>query len=95
MKWKLLSIEAVKEILEGLGASLEDIFQIYYYLVNREDTWDMWEATEKFWTAYCPDLGQNFRAGVFLKGIQLDLPDMLIEIEVTAAKGKKSISSSL
>jgi len=79
----------IKEILDGLGASLEDIFQIYYYLVNRDDAWDMFEATESFFAEHCPDLNENPRAGVLLKGIQLDLPDMLIEIEVAAATGKK------
>ena len=75
----------IKEVLDAVGSDLEDIFRINYYLVNREDTWDLWEATEKFWQEYCPDLRENYRAGVLLKGIQLDLPDMLIEIEVTAA----------
>jgi len=80
----------IKEVLEGLGATLEDIFQIYYFLIDRDDNWDMWEASEKFWAEHCPDLGQNFRAGVLLKDIQLDLPNMLIEIEVAAAVGKKT-----
>lgn len=79
----------IKEILEGLGARLEDIFQIYFYLVNRDDNWDMFKATEEFFSKHCPDLNENPRAGVLLKGIQLDLPTMLIEIEVAAAVGKK------
>lgn len=79
----------IKEILEGLGARLEDIYWINYFLVNRDDNWDMFEATEKFWAQHCPDLNENRRAGVLLKDIKLDLPDMLIEIEVAAAIGKK------
>lgn len=79
----------IKEILEGLDASLEDIFQVYFYLVDRNDAWDMFEATKGFFAEHCPDLNENPRAGVLLKGIQLDLPDMLIEIEVAAAVGKK------
>ena len=79
----------IKEILEGLGARLEDIYWINYFLVNRDDNWDMFEATEKFWAQHCPDLNENRRAGVLLKDIKLDLPDMLIEIEVAAAVGKK------
>ncbi len=85
----------IKETLEGLGASLEDIFHIRYFLVNRNDNWDMWEATEKFWAEHCPDLGRNYREGVLLKGVQLDLPDMLIEIEVAAATGKNSYNISI
>lgn len=79
----------IKEILEGLGASLEQIVFIRYYLVNRDDWWDMWEATHDFFREYCPDLAENPRAATLLKDIKLDLPDMLIEIEVMAATPKK------
>lgn len=79
----------IKEILEGLGASLEEIVFIRYYLVNRDDWWDMSEATQGFFREYCPDLAENPRAATLLKGIKLDLPDMLIEIEVVAATAKK------
>lgn len=68
---------------------MEDIFQIYYYLVDRNDNWDMFDATESFFAEHCPDLNENPRAGVLLKGIQLDLPAMRIEIEVAVAVGKK------
>ena len=81
----------IKETLEELGAKLEDIYQIHFFIVNRDDWWDMWEETRRFWEKYCPDLKENSRCGVLLKGgIRLDLPDMLIEIEVAAAVGKNS-----
>ena len=79
----------IKEILEGVGARLEDIVFIHYYLVNRDDWWDMWEATYDCFREFCPDLAENPRAATLLKGIKLDLPDMLIEIEVIAATPKK------
>ena len=79
----------IKEILEGLGGRLEDIYWVQFYLVNRNDSWDMLETTSSFFEQYCPDLKENPRAGVLLKGIELNLPDMLIEIEVAAAIGKK------
>lgn len=80
----------IKEALEELGGKLEDIFLIHYFLVNREDWWDFWETTQRFWKEYCPDLIEHPRCGVLLKFAKLDLPDMLIEIEVVAAVGKKS-----
>ena len=80
----------IKEILEDLGANLEDIFQIHYFLVDRNDHWDMFEATHGFFAEHCPDLIENPRAGVLLKGIQLNIPGMLVEIEVAAAQRKKS-----
>ena len=79
----------IKEILGEVGAKLEDIVFIHYYLVNRDDCWDMLAAQDKFFKEYCPDLAENPRAGTLLKDIKLDLPDMLIEIEVVAVTGKK------
>ena len=80
----------IKEVLEELGAKLEDIYQIHYFVVDREDWWDLWEETHRFWEEHCPDLNENPRCGVLLKGgIKLDLPDMLVEIEVAAAVAKK------
>ncbi len=79
----------VKEILEEVGAKLEDIIYVHHYLVNREDWWDMWQAEVEFFKEHCPDLVEHRRLGTLLKNIQLDLPDMLVEIEVIAIVGKK------
>jgi enamine deaminase RidA (YjgF/YER057c/UK114 family) len=79
----------IREILEGVGARLEDIYWINFFIVDRDDKWDMLESTDEFFTRYAPDLKENPRAGVLLKGIELDLPDMRIEIEVAAAIAKK------
>jgi hypothetical protein len=49
----------------------------------------MFEATNGFFAKHCPDLIENPRAGVLLKGIQLNIPGMLVEIEVAAAPRKK------
>ena len=49
----------------------------------------MLKTTEEFFARYAPDLKEHPRAGVLLKDIQLDLPDMRIEIEVAAAVAKK------
>ncbi len=79
----------IMEVLEAVGSKLEDIAVIYYYLADRDDWWDMIETTNTFWREHCPDLLENPRAGVLLKGIKLDFTEMLIEIEVVAATGKK------
>ena len=79
----------IKEILDEVGARLEDIVFIRYYLVNREDSWDWWEAQQEFFKKHCPDLAEHPRAGTLLKDIKLDLPDMLIEIEAVAVTEKK------
>ena len=79
----------IKEILEGVGANLEDIVFITYFLVNRDDRWDMWDAQREFCEQHCPDLLENPRGGTLLEEVKLDLPDMLIEIEVAAVTAKK------
>ena len=78
----------IKEILDEVGARLEDIVFVHYYLVDRDDWWDMWKAQDEFFRTHCPDLAENPRAATLLKGIKLDLPDMRIEIEVVAIINK-------
>ena len=79
----------IKEILDEVGAKLEDIVFIHYYLVSRDDWWDMWHAQDEFFKEHCPELAENPRAATLLKGIKLDLPDMRIEIEVVAVTTKE------
>jgi enamine deaminase RidA (YjgF/YER057c/UK114 family) len=79
----------IKESLDGMGASMEDIVNVVYYLVNNDDAWDMMQTTHAFWREHAPGLLENRRAGTFIKGIKLDLPDMLIEIQVYAIIPKK------
>ena len=79
----------IKEILEGMGSCLEDIIFVRQYLANRNDWWEMREATKEFFLEHAPDLWENRRAGTLLKDIKLDLPEMLVEIEVIAAQPKK------
>ena len=80
--------QRIQETLEGLGAKLEDILFIHYYLARREDLWKMKESTAGFWKEHAPDLMDNPRAGTLLIDVGLALPTMLIEIEVVAATGK-------
>ena len=79
----------IKEILDEVGAELDDIVYISYYLVSRDDWWDMWHAQAEFFKQHCPDLLENPRAATLLKEVQLDLPDMRIEIQIVAATAKQ------
>ncbi len=78
----------IKETLDGLDARLEDIIFIRYFLVNRDDYWDMWEATRAFFTKHAVDLLHHPRASTLLREVGLALPAMRIEIEVVAATSK-------
>jgi enamine deaminase RidA (YjgF/YER057c/UK114 family) len=79
----------IRETLDGLGADLADIAVVNYFLVNGDDAFDMLETTYAFFREHAPDLHEHQRAGVLLKGIELDLPDMLIEIQCIAVIPKK------
>ncbi len=79
----------IKEVLEGVGAKLEDIVHYHIYCVNHDDFWDLREAMHEFWREYCPDLIENPRASTRIQGIKLGLRGMLVEIEVTAVTRKE------
>lgn len=81
--------EVLRDELEVSGAKLEDIIYIRRFLVNKDDWWDFRDTERKWWKENCPDLLENPRPGTLLKGITLDLPKMLIEIDVVAATAKK------
>jgi enamine deaminase RidA (YjgF/YER057c/UK114 family) len=80
----------IKETLDELGADLADIVVVNYFLVNRDDAFDMLETTYAFFKQHAPVLYESQRAGVLLKGVELDLPDMLIEIQCVAVIPKKA-----
>ena len=79
----------LKEILEGLESCLEDIVFARRYVANRNDWFDARDAQAEFFRQQAPDLAENHRSGTLLKEIKLDLPEMLIEIDVIAAQPKQ------
>jgi len=80
--------QRIKETLDGLGARLEDIIFIRYFLVYRDDYWDMRNATNTFFREHAPDLADHPRAATLLREVGLALPTMRVEIEVVAATAK-------
>ncbi|MBI2848530.1 MAG: RidA family protein [Chloroflexi bacterium] len=85
----LAAYTRIKEVLEGLGARLEDVAFRTTYLPHRDDWWDMFQTVREFTSKNCPDMTENFRAGTLMKEVQLDLPDMRVQIDVLAVTGKK------
>ena len=81
--------QRIKETLDGLGARLEDILFIRYFVVYRDDYWDMFDATRAFFKQHAPDLGEHPRVATLLRETPLALPAMRVEIEVIAATAKK------
>ncbi len=75
----------IKEALEMIGGSLEDIFLFHYFLPRREDVFDFRDEMYHFFEEFEPDLRKNPRMSVLLRGVGLDLKEMYVEIEVWAA----------
>jgi 2-iminobutanoate/2-iminopropanoate deaminase len=82
----------IKNSLESMGASLENIVMFRYFLTNRSDVFDFREEMYAFFEEFAPDLRANPRPATLLRGVGIDLPTMLIEIEAWAVvpreKGK-------
>ena len=74
----------IKEALEMMGASMKDIFLFHYFLPRREDVFDFRDEMYRFFEEFEPDLRNNPRMSVLLRGVGLDLKEMYIEIEVWA-----------
>ena len=79
----------IKNSLEMMGASLKNIVFIRYYLAKREDYYDMRDEFRRFFEEFEPDLIENRRPSTLLRGVGIDLTDMLIEIEVVAVVPRK------
>ena len=74
----------IKHNLEIMGASLKNIVMLRYYLKRREDVFDMRDEMYAFFEQNEPDLRAHPRPATLLRGVGIDLPDMLIEIEAWA-----------
>ena len=78
------ALDDIKDNLEMMGASLENIVMFRYYLPRREDVFDMRDVMYRFFEEHAPDLREHPRPATLLRGVGIDLPDMLVEIEAWA-----------
>ncbi len=77
-------LEDIKNNLEMMGATLKNIVMFRYFLKRREDVFDMRDEMYSFFEKNEPDLREHPRPATLLRGVGIDLPDMLIEIEAWA-----------
>jgi enamine deaminase RidA (YjgF/YER057c/UK114 family) len=77
-------LDDIRDNLEMMGASLKNIVMFRYYLKRREDVFDMRDEMYRFFEENEPDLRAHPRPATLLRGVGIDLPDMLIEIEAWA-----------
>jgi 2-iminobutanoate/2-iminopropanoate deaminase len=78
------ALDDIKGNLELMGATLKNIVMFRYYLKRREDVFDMRDVMYAFFEEHEPDLRQHPRPATLLRGVGIDLPDMLVEIEAWA-----------
>ena len=83
------ALEDIKDNLEMMGASLKNIVMFRYFLKRREDVFDMRDEMYRFFEEFEPDLRQHPRPATLLRGVGIDLSDMLIEIEAWAVVPKE------
>lgn len=79
------TLDVIKTSLEMMGGSLKHIVMFHYYLTRREDVFDVRAEMYRFFEEHEPDLREHPRPATLLRGVGIDLPDMLIEIEAWAA----------
>jgi len=77
-------LQEIKDNLEMMGASLKNIVMFRYFVKNREQVFDMRDEMYAFFEEHEPDLREHPRPATLLRGVGIDLPDMLIEIEAWA-----------
>src|SRR4029077_15284397 len=83
------TLEDIKNSIELMGATLKHIVMFRYFLKRREDVFDMRDEMYKFFEQNEPDLRAHPRPATLIRGVGIDLPDMLIEIEAWAAVPRK------
>ena len=82
-------LEYIKNKLEMMDASLKNIVMFRYYLPRREDVFDMRDEMYRFFEEFEPDLRQHPRNATLLRGVGIDLKEMLVEIEAWAVVPRK------
>ena len=79
----------IKNNLEMMGASLKHIVMLRFFVTRREDVFDFRDEVYRFWKEFEPDLLEHPRPDTLLRGVGVDLQDMLVEIEAWAAVPRK------
>jgi len=82
-------LEYIKNKLEMMDASLKHIVMFRYYLPRREDVFDMRDEMYRFFEEFEPDLRAHPRPATLLRGVGIDLKEMLVEIEAWAVVPRK------
>ena len=82
-------LEYIKNKLEMMDATLKHIVMFRYYLPRREDVFDMRDEMYRFFEEFEPDLRAHPRPATLLRGVGIDLKEMLVEIEAWAVVPRK------
>ena len=84
------ALDDIKDNLEMMGASLINIVNFRYWLKRREDVWDFRDEMYRFFEEHEQDLRDHPRPATLVRGVGIELPDMLVEIEAWAVVPRES-----
>ena len=81
-----LALDRIKQRLEEAGTNMDNIVKFVWYVSKREVKVDFLKSRDEWFMKNAPKVfKEKSFSGTLLVGVGLDLPDMLIEIDVVAA----------
>jgi len=84
----IVALDKIKGALEEAGSSMNNIVKAVIYLKRMEDYQLMRDTEFEYYKKYAPGLVDEPPASTVMQVVSLAKPDMLVEIDVTAVKGK-------
>lgn len=82
----IVALDKIKAALEEAGSTMEHIVKTTIYLKRLEDYNLMRDIEQKYYMKHAPLLIEEPPASTFIQPASLSRPNMLVEIDVIAAK---------
>ena len=83
-----VALDKIRGALDRAGSSMNQIVKVVIYLKDMKDYEEVKQAEWDYWTEFAPALVEEPPASTVVQVVSLSKPSMLIEIDVTAVKGK-------
>jgi 2-iminobutanoate/2-iminopropanoate deaminase len=84
----IAALDKIRGALEEAGGSMNNIVKTVIYIKRLEDYQLMRDTELEYYAKYAPQLVDEPPASTCMQPVSLAKPNMLIEIDVTAIKGK-------
>jgi 2-iminobutanoate/2-iminopropanoate deaminase len=83
-----VALDKIRGALDEAGSSMEQIVKVAIYLKNISDYETVKQAEWDYWTQFAPALVENPPASIAMQIVSLSKPNMLVEFDIIALKGK-------